>query len=1091
MRTIRAALLAVLVTGLFGLLAGPAQALPLAPSWEVNSVAAPTNFIPGGKKGDYFYEVTITNKGGAATDGSDIVITDTLPAGLTVKSVDLRLPVSATGEDDFSSACGTQVSGGQSTVTCTVSEAIPGTFHPALLGPSEHLTALIHVSTPADAAGPLINVVEVNGGGAGAAGSQSENQASPEPAAAGFSLWRAQVTDGEGNPFLAAAGHPFQLTTSFAVNTNPAPASSNADFLPAGGDIKDIRVALPPGLIGNPNAAATCSPQQFTTVHQVLVEGVNFFINGCPPDSAVGIASLRQIEGHLGDIGVGGGPIYNLEPPKGMPAQLGFQIGGAPVYIDTRVRTGSDYGIDAHLRNTSEAKRISSAVVTIWGVPADPSHNGLRAACAEVGGSCPAGSDPRPFLRLPTSCASPLMTAMSFDTWTQPGTFFTEPDSQPAPQECELPDFSPSIQARPTINSADSPTGLHVNLHLPQAAHEEDPEGVGEADLRETNFTLPQGLVVNPASAAGLESCSEEQIGYLGHEGGELRFTPDPPHCPDAAKVGSVTVRTPLVNHPLSGAVYLASQDKNPFASLLAIYITISDPQSGVVVKIPAKVTPDPQTGQMTATATAPQTPFEDFELDFFPGDRAALRTPSSCGSYSPTARLLPWSAPAHPEVVAADTFDVASGPGGGPCPTGALQPKLSAGLENPTAATYSPFTLRISRADGTGEFNAISATPPPGMLAKLAGIPYCPEGQIAHAASLAAPGQGAGEAASPSCPQGSRVGIATAGAGAGPAPFHVSGPVYLAGPYKGAPLSLVTVVPALAGPFDLGTVTTRVALRVDPETAQVKAQSDALPTILSGIPLDLREVAVALDRPGFTLAPTNCEPMSIQAQVSSASGAGASASDRFQVGGCRQLRFSPALKLRLKGGTKRGQYPALSADLRANPGDANIASTSVAMPHSEFLAQAHIGTICTRVQFAAGACPKRSVYGKAKAWSPLLDQPLEGPVYLRSSNNPLPDLVAALRGQIEVDLVGRIDSHNGGIRTTFAAVPDAPVTRFQLRMRGGKAGLLQNSTNICGRPHKATVRMAGQNGRRHDFRSLLQVSCKKKNGSHKKHKKA
>ena len=1072
----------LLVAAITATTASAGAAVPVAPAWDITSVAAPTNFKPGDKKGDYFYEVITSNIGGAPTDGSTLTITDTLPAGLTVKSIDLFLPETS-GEGSYPSACTKEVSGEVTTVTCTITEAIVGADEPATVGPSEHLTLLIHVTTPITLLGSLKNFAEVSGGGAPAAASESENEATEELAAAGLSLWRARVTDGEGHPVLGAGSHPFQIITSFAVNTNPAPAGSAALFLPAQGDVKNIEVALPPGLVGNPTVATRCTPQQFTTVHQVSKGGGNIFINDCPDSSAIGTVSLRQIEGHVGEVGLGGGPIYNLEPPKGMPAQFGFQAAGAPFYIDVNVRSGSDYGVTATLQNTSEAKRVSAASVTIWGVPAEDSHDGMRGECAEAGGSCDAELEPRPFLRMPTSCGSPLPLFMSFDIWTDPGSFISQESVQPAVTECELPDFSPEIEVQPTTTVADSPTGLHLDVHLPQVAHEEDPEGLGEADLRDITVALPPGLLVNPASADGLASCSPAQIGFLGFEGASPRFTPDPPQCPDGSKIGTVEVETPLVDHPLPGAVYLAKQEDNPFGSLIAIYVTVADPQSGVVVKLPSKVTPDPSTGRLTATVTnSPQTPFEDFKLDFFSGPRASLRTPASCGIYSTTADLVPWTAPAGAAASRSDSFEVASGPGGG-CPSGALAPHLSAGLGDPTAGSFSPFTMRISRDDATGEFQAVTATPPPGLLAKLKGVPYCPENAIAQATSRTAPGQGTAEAGAPSCPAASRVGSTTAGAGAGPNPFRVSGNVYLAGPYRGAPISLVAVVPALAGPFDLGVVTDRVALRVDSETAQVKAESDPFPTILSGIPLDVREIEIALDRTNFTVAPTNCEPMAVSVQVSSPSGATAMASDRFQVGGCQSLRFAPALKLKLKGGTKRNSNPALKAELRAKPGEANIGRTSVAMPHAVFLDQEHIGTICTRVQFAADACPKRSVYGKARAITPLLAKPLEGPVYLRSSNHQLPDLVAALEGQIDVDLVGRIDSHKGGIRTTFDTVPDAPVSKFVLEMAGGKKSLLVYSINICHGKHRATVKMSGQNGKRHDFRPLLQADCRKGKG--------
>jgi hypothetical protein len=332
-----------------------------------------------------------------------------------------------------------------------------------------------------------------------------------------------------------------------------------------------------------------------------------------------------------------------------------------------------------------------------------------------------------------------------------------------------------------------------------------------------------------------------------------------------------------------------------------------------------------------------------------------------------------------------------------------------------------------------------------------------------------------------PSCPAASQLGTVSAGAGSGPSPFFVQGKVYLAGPYKGAPLSIAIITPAVAGPFDLGAVVVRAGLYVDESTAQITVKSDPLPTILQGIPLDVRSVAVQVDRNQFTLNPTNCEEKAITAQLTSLAGAVASLQSHFQVGGCAGLGFKPSLKLSLKGATKRTGHPSLTATVTYPKGGSytNIARAQVTLPHSEFLDQAHIKTICTRVQFAAKACPAASVYGHAKAITPLLDAPLSGPVYLRSSNHELPDLVADLNGQVEVTLVGRVDTgKSGGIRNTFEAVPDAPVSKFVLSMQGGKKGLLVNSADICGKPQRAIVNLTAHNGKTLKMTPVIANSC-------------
>jgi hypothetical protein len=508
---------------------------------------------------------------------------------------------------------------------------------------------------------------------------------------------------------------------------------------------------------------------------------------------------------------------------------------------------------------------------------------------------------------------------------------------------------------------------------------------------------LPAGLAVNPSSANGLGACSEAQIA-IGLD--------QPNSCPDSSKLGTVQIDTPVLEEPVPGAIYLAEQSKNPFGSLIALYIAAKLP-NGQEVKMAGKAEPDPSTGQIATTfANNPQLPFEDLHVNLFGGARASLRTPLSCGSYTTTTRLTPWSAPEVADAEPSDAFQVTQGAGGGACVASDTQaphkPSFTAGTVDPTAGIYTPFVLKLARADGSQPIKGIETTLPKGLIGKLAGIPYCPEAALAAAAAKS----GKAEQASSSCPAASQVGEVSVAAGAGPAPLHVGANAYLAGPYKGAPLSLAILTPAVAGPFDLGVVVTRVALSVDPASAQIKAVSDPIPTILQGIPLDVRTVALEIARPNFTLNPTSCDPMAITGSALSLYDQIAPLQNPFQVGDCARLAFKPSLAIRLKGGTKRDDNPALSATLTYPKGAyANIATAAVALPRSEFLDQSHIGTVCTRVQYAVEQCPPKSVYGFAKATTPLLDQPLEGPVYLRSSSNPLPDLVMALRGQIDVDL--------------------------------------------------------------------------------------
>jgi hypothetical protein len=861
-----------------------------------------------------------------------------------------------------------------------------------------------------------------------------------------------------GEAATLAGSHPHSATTKFRLNTRPHPTSGEP--IPDG-DLKDVRVELPAGLVGNAEATPKCRREQIRT------EPIS-----CPAASQVGVANLT-FGTFAGPLPTPPLPIYNMEPPPGQPAQFAF-VYAAVINLDVEVRSGDDYGLTISLNNLPQTLPVVASEVEFWGMPADPSHDSQRRCPGTEETGCASGADEVPLLSLPTACSGPLETRIHVSSWQQPGVFdsstFLSHDAGGEPvgvEDCADLNFPATISADAGTSAAASPSALGIGIHVPQ---DESPVGRAVANLKGAAITLPEGMAINPSAATGLGACSPAQVGLK---------SPLPATCPNSSKIGTVRIDTPLLDHPLHGAVYQAQPHENPFGSLLALYIATHDPESGVVLKIAGNVIADPESGRLTIRFDDnPQLPFEEMQVEMFGGQRAALVTPPACGTHTASASLTPFSGAAP--ASSSSSFDLTGGPNGGPCPNGSLQAGLEAGTANPLAGAYSPFALRLQRADGTQELRSVAATLPRGLLAKLRGIPYCSD--TALAAIPRTQGTGAGQLASSSCPAASEVGRVSARMGAGPSPFQLdSGRVYLAGPYKGAPLSLALVTPALAGPLDLGNVVVRTALDVDPVTAQVRAVSDPLPRVLFGIPLNIRQIDLDLDRPGFTLNPTSCEPTGVSADVLGVAGAAATLGNRFQVGSCGRLRFKPKLNLRLAGGTKRGAYPALTGTLKMRGGEANIRRASVALPRSEFLAQEHIRTICTRVQWASDSCPKAAIYGQAEAVTPLLDEPLKGPVYLRSSDNELPDLVADLQGQIDIELVGRIDSFKRGIRTTFESVPDAPVNKFVLRMRGGKKSLLVNSTDICRARQRATVQMDGQNGRGHDSRPVVKAGCGKK----------
>jgi hypothetical protein len=875
-----------------------------------------------------------------------------------------------------------------------------------------------------------------------------------------------------------AGAHP-DFTLSFALRSE----KDEGKTLPA--TTRDIEIELPAGLLANPSAVTKCTTAQLVSTDSEDPTNAT----GCPQASQVGVSEVTLCK--AGSCTPITEPVFNVASPGGdVAARLGFFALLYPVVIDARLRSEDDYGATVTTEGAGALIPLLSAKTTTWGIPADESHDFQRITPYEAAhtggvpdtpdGKRESGLVPRPFMVNPTRCGVPRevrITATSYALPDQP----VSATAQMGPVTgCGALDFEPGASFSPTTKAADSPSGMDVELTIPQSGLE-DPAVPATPHLKRTIVTLPEGLTLNPAAAGGLGACTSAQIGLISKS--PPRFDANPPACPQASKVGTAQIETPLLEAPLQGALYLAHQADNPFDTLLAGYLAVRG--QGVSIKLAGRFELLPGGRIVAVFDESPQAPFGRATLHFKEGARGALITPPACGAYSIRSELSPWSAadpfnPTAAETVAKDSpFSIHSGPGGSPCPAGRFSPALEAGATNPIAARHSPFVFRLARADGEERLARVSTVLPRGLTARLRGIPYCPEAALAAASARGGLGQGALELASPSCPAASRVGMAIAGAGAGPTPFYLrTARVYLAGPYRGAPLSLAAIAPAVAGPFDLGAVVVRVALHVDPRSAQASAVSDPLPTALHDVPLALRDVRILVERERFMLNPTSCAEKGVAAAMTSEQGRSATATQRFRVGGCRGLRFRPRLGIRLFGPTNRGAHPRLRAVLRPRRGEANLRRASAALPRTAFLDQSHIRTVCTRVQFAAGRCPRGSVYGRAAAFTPLLDEPLRGPVYLRSSDNLLPDLVAAFKGQIEAQAVARIDSVRGGIRTTFTGVPDAPISKVVLNMQGARKGLLINSRDICKARPRATVRLAAHNGRRLVRRPELRDRC-------------
>lgn len=878
----------------------------------------------------------------------------------------------------------------------------------------------------------------------------------------GIKSFDGEVTAGPaGEPDTQAGSHPYEVKTEILFNTKEV----EGQIVPEG-NIKDVDVELPAGLIGDPSATPQCPVSRF--IHEIGVPG-------CPEDTQVGTTTIFTNGTKLTF------PVYNLVPAKGVPAMFGFVVLVDPVIATASVRPAEaggaqGYGLDIHLSNISQGLALTGTALSFWGNPSDPRHDEERGACLEAkngteklpSGGCPYRSEPRPFMTLPTSCTGPQTTKLRATSWqggADAAEFTTHGESgEPLGADgCDLVPFDPSVTTSLDSATADSPSGLAVDVHIPQNTN---PEGLASANLKSTVVTLPAGISINPSTANGLVGCSIAQFD---------QFSEAASTCPQNSKIGTVAIDTPLLPDSIEGGIYLARQTENPFGTLIAIYL--SGEADGVQVKLPGKIELDPSTGRLVTTFDdTPQVPFSDFKLHFFSGPSAVLATPVVCGTQPATASLASWNG--GTPVAAASSVTVSSAPNGGACPASANQRpfgvSLEAGTQSSAAATHSPFTLQVNRPDGNQELGSIDATLPKGLLATLKGVPEC----------------GDAEANAGTCGAASQVGSVTVGAGAGTSPFYVrTGRAYLTGPYKGAPIGIDFVVPAVAGPLNLGTVNVRAAAFVDPETAQVTVKSDELPHILDGIPLRIRSVRIGVERSGFMLNPTSCDPTAVTAHVAGTEGAGADLSDRFQAAGCNQLAFKPTVAPKLLGGrkaAKRRSHPKLQVTVKEPAGQANLAAVSFSVPKKIQLDQSHIKTVCTRVQFAAQKCPQASVYGTAKVTTPLLDQPLQGPVYLRSSNNKLPDLVVDLKGQIGIVLDGRIDNKGGGIRTVFNGVPDAPISTFTLTMKGGKRGLLINSVDLCRSPAKAVVKTTGQNGATHNFNPALTTACGGKAGKKK-----
>ena len=1089
-RALRAALVLFLV--LVGLLATADPAFAGA-WWRLSARPAPTYLPPGGVG---LVDVSAEDVGTSGVSGasSEITLKDVLPAGLAVSEPEAVNPHRArVGNRDAEEKakfwkCSV---GGEREVVCSTPLEIPA---------YEPLVMEIPVRVTAPEGAGLVNQASVSGGepqgGGTVAGVALERPAKVSTRAVAFGVEEggfSLIPEQEGGALDTQAGsHPFQLTSTvfFDQTIEEVQEPGEKVLLEPGAPAqsKDLSFQLPPGLLGSVTATEQCSDSDFSTV----VVG-----NLCPAGSAVGVATVTILEPSRAGYLTLAVPLFNLVPAQGEPARFGFVADAVPVLLDTAVRTEGDYGVTVSAQNTSAAAQVLGAQVTFWGTPDSPAHDASRGwAClrggieGNPGEACQALQNRTgvPLLTLPTQCAGPLSSLIEGQAWSgqQLAGEYTFQDSLGGPLQaltgCAAVPFSPSIHVQPEqpaeegragepIRAASTPTGLDVNVHLDQ--HGTLTEAVlANADVQSATVTLPSEMLLNPSAANGLQACSEAQIGYLGPGNADPLSpgTTEPPvfsgaraGCHEQSKIGTVRIKTPLLAQELQGSVYLAAPDANPFGSLIALYILAENEQLGLRVKLAGEGKLNETSGQITTSFIGtPQVPFEEMTLRLFGGPRGSLTTPPFCGTYTTTSSFTAWSG-AVSEPPAIEPFNITTGPDGGPCPSAQLPftPALSAGVTNTEAGAFSPFTLAISHPDGDQPLQSLTMSLPPGVAALLSTVTPChappPEQEWA-------------------CGPNSLIGHSTAWAGLGSEPVALPGQVYLTTGYDNAPFALLVQTPATAGPFNLGNVNVRSRINVDPNTAAVTITSDPFPKFVKGVPADIKQLHVTVDRPSFEFNPTNCNPMKIEGTLTGSEGINTNITSPFQVSGCQNLPFKPKLSASTKGQASKANGVSFDVKVESKGlGQANIAKVRLQLPKALPARLTTLQKACTEKAFAANpaSCPEGSVIGNATIHTPVLSSPLTGPAYLVSHGGAaFPDVEFVLQGEgITLVLDGKTQIKKQITYSKFESAPDAPFTVFETVLPAGPHSALTTNLpekdyfNLCSSSLSMPTEIVGQNG--------------------------
>ncbi|MGA2452505.1 MAG: hypothetical protein ABSG93_03210 [Solirubrobacteraceae bacterium] len=1130
--------------------AGPALGAANA-HWSLESRTAPEYLPPGGKG---VIIATATNLGDAEINGgthnSTVVITDKLPDGVHATGVARSINSISSGlikTTRLEELTCTKTTGAE--IDCSYTGKLP---------PYELLQLKIAVEVEEEGKLPVDshdNIVTVSGGEAEAESVEQMLKLSNVPASFGIEEFNMTPETESFAEDRQAGSHPFQLTTTFNLNQSYGPN----EFTPGGGFFpiapdggaaleKELSFELPAGLIGNVNAVKQCTSSEFGADAEV-------FTNGCPNETVVGVASVTAYDpsAESEDYATYVVPLFNLEPSPGEPARFGFSILHVPVVLDTSVRTGDDYGVTVSVHYAAQTVQVLGSKVTFWGEPADERHNisrgwvclnhiPERAGLIEECGTPAKAAKVEPFLMLPTHCG-PNKTTVTGEVWNA-STLAKRHEAwklgeggEPLfsafeTEGCAGLEFNPTISVKPETSDASTPTGLNVTVSVPQTGTMEPSyENKAEAAVSSTRLELPVGLQTSPAAAYGLTACGVEQAGFIGavkegfpeHSSAELKketgsalegelatqgFTPAQAQCLEAAKIGSVNIKTPLLERELTGGVYLAEQDTNPFASPLVLYLIATDKapheeielpngeieqKSKVLVKLAGEVSINPENGQLISDfKNTPQTPFETLTLHLWNSPRASQTTPARCNTYTSKATFTNSSNTA--ERTAEPTFEIASGPGGAPCPGATLpfEPSFEAESTNTQAAAFTPFKLRIRRPDGDAALKTISMQLPPGLAAVLASVPLCPEPQAAEG----------------NCSPESEIGQSVARSGLGSAPYPLSGKVYLTGPYNGAPFGLSSVTDATnVGPFQVGKIVVRSSINVNEFTAAATINTEAsqfypvesdeggkvqfkplpeasfegLPERLKGVPSQIKELEVTVDRPNFEFNPTNCEKLAINGKLTGYEGTSFEASPAFKVGGCGSLPFEPKLTATVAGqGSKLGGTRFVVTVESPGLGQAGLHKVDLTLPEALPSRLTTIQKACLEVVFNANpaACDEGSVIGEGIVHTPVFKNPLKGPAYLVSHGGAaFPDVEFVLQGEgITLILDGKTDIKKGITYSHFETNPDAPFTKFESIFPAGPHSALTPDSklaptyNLCKFNLALPTEITGQNGA---FKSL------------------